>query len=87
MKTEIIFRKFEDGEIIAFFPYEFWNVMKGEITSYMHIGQHGGASPELINELDTCSPKEYKDLLNELKSIGYENIEVINGVFKNCKLK
>lgn len=87
MRTEIIFRKFKDGEIIAFFPYQFWNVMKGEITSYMHVGQHGSASPELINELEQCTPKEYESLLNELKMIGYENIQVINGTFENCKLK
>lgn len=87
MKTEIIFRKFKDGEIIAFFPYQYHNIMKGEILSYMHIGQHGGASPELIKELEECTPEEYESLLNELKMIGYKNIYVINGVFENCKIK
>ena len=41
-KVKVIFRKNKDGEVIAFFP-EF-HVQRGNIMSYMHIGQHGEAS-------------------------------------------
>ena len=44
---KVIFRKFKDGEIIALFPGLKWN-NAGDICSYMHIGQHGGASPLLV---------------------------------------
>ena len=72
-KDTVFFRKFEDGSIIALFrdlPDS-----KFFITSYMHIGQHSGARPELIDELQEASPKEYGDLKEELESIGY-NLEI-----------
>jgi hypothetical protein len=70
--TDVIFRKFKDGDIIALFPYEIDNY-HGDCLSYMHIGQHGGANywhcltitkPAMINE--------YEPLMRELISIGYE---------------
>lgn len=68
--TTVIFRRFKDGEIIALFPYEIVT-KRGEIQSYMHIGQHGGADPFIIHETKLASPIEYADLQRELESIGY----------------
>jgi len=67
---KVVFRKLE-GDIIALFPNDIFD-SKGNITSYMHIGQHGGASPELINKLPKAMPSEYKELAKELKAIGYK---------------
>ncbi len=62
---KVIFRKFKDGEIIALFPGLKWN-NAGDICSYMHIGQHGGASPLLVYDTKLATPEEYKPLYNEL---------------------
>lgn len=62
---KVVFRKFKDGEIIALFPnLKFDNA--GNICSYMHIGQHGGASPLLVNNTKLATPEEYKPIYNEL---------------------
>jgi hypothetical protein len=72
MKTEIlpvIFRKFKDGEVLAFFPTEVDSFSQFECMSYAKIGQHGTARVELITELSKCTVDEYTPLLNELKGI------------------
>lgn len=45
--TKVIFRKFRDGSVIALFPNIPWD-NNGNIASYMHVGQHGGASLLLL---------------------------------------
>ena len=75
-ETEVIFRKFPEGDIIAIFPFEEWD-RKGNYSSYMHVGQHGGCSPDLAKELVRPGEEEYQDLKEELESIGY-NLEVLN---------
>jgi hypothetical protein len=73
--TSVIFRKFKTGEIIALFPYEYEG--NGAVNSYMHIGQHGAADyPDLIKITTPVKEADYKDLFNELESIGY-NLKVI----------
>ena len=68
----VIFRKFKNGEheVIALLPDTEANY--GNVLSYMHIGQHGEAGISIINNTDLATPEEYKDLLAELKSIGYK---------------
>ena len=75
--TKVVFRKWkEDGDIIALFPeqdHKSGNANPGNIMSYMHVGQHGEASVELLKDdrLTRALPSEYADLLRELKMIGY----------------
>ena len=66
----VIFRKFPEGDVIALFP-NMIDDSEGNITSYQHVGQHSGASPELINKLDHATEKEYRPLADELINIGY----------------
>jgi hypothetical protein len=66
---DVVFRVFPAGDVIAIFPSEDYG--RGQVMSYQHTGQHGGASRELIKELRSASRKEYGPLLAELKSIGY----------------
>jgi len=68
--TVVQFKKFHDGYIIAIFPNEKWD-LNDCITSYMHIGQHSGASKKLCNQLDNAQPHEYMELKKELETIGY----------------
>lgn len=78
-RLHVLFKKFKEGDIIALFPYEKWNLQTNGsgIISYMHIGQHGAASSSLTTELPNASKEEYKTLLDELITIGYD-IEILN---------
>lgn len=79
-KVKVVFRKFKDsGEVIAIFPEINWDAY-GAVTSYMHVGQHGGADRyQIATKTVKASPDEYANLLAELKSIGYEP-EIINKI-------
>lgn len=69
-KTEMIFRKDKEG-IFCLMPYEISN-LDGSVTCYQHIGQHGQADYKgCIEKSVPAKPKEYADLLRELKSRGY----------------
>ena len=71
--TQVQFRKFK-GEIIAVFPYE---IFRGTlVNSYAHLGQHSGCMANINNVSKPATEQEYKPLLNELESIGY-NLQVI----------
>jgi hypothetical protein len=71
--TPVIFRKFpasEGGEIIAIFPYDKADA-EGNVSSYMTVGQHGAASPQLVGRTKLASSSQYADLKRELEGIGY----------------
>ena len=76
-KTIVIFRKFRDnGAIIALFPEIPYDIYGWNCMSYMHVGQHGEASPHaVIERTDLATEEEYKSLYDELTDIGY-NLEV-----------
>lgn len=70
-KTDVIFRKYRNGEIIALFPYEFWS--DRFISSYMHFGQHGGADYSgTVQTTKLASESDHKELFDELISLGYD---------------
>lgn len=71
-KTRVVFRVFNDGEVIALFPHI--KERKGMIESYMHIGQHGSASPLIVNDTRPAAPEQYRELLNELVCVGYNPV-------------
>ena len=37
--TDVIFRKWNDGSILALFPYSI-DTYDGDVSSYEHVGQH-----------------------------------------------
>lgn len=63
-KLKAIFRK-KDNDVIAFLPEI--RVNRGNIMSYMHIGQHSEASYDFYNGTKRATEEEYKSLLEELK--------------------
>ena len=71
MKTQVVFRKFPEGGVIALFPNEIAD-MENNIMSYQTIGQHGAACPSLVLDLDVPKKSEVLKLKRELKRIGYE---------------
>lgn len=73
--TEVVFKRFK-GDIVALFPKEQFTHSRDSIMSYMHIGQHGEASKDLL-KCRNAKYEEYKPLMKELISIGY-NLKVRN---------
>jgi len=69
----VIFRKWnKGGAIIAILPDE---PTRGYpiVGAYEHVGQHGDADYwGILERTKPAQPAEYHDLLEELKSIGYE---------------
>lgn len=77
--VKVCFRKFPEGDVIALFPGMI-ETKSGMINSFQHLGQHGAASPELIQGLQPATAQEYAPLLKELESkpYGYE-LEIVEG--------
>jgi len=73
-KIKTVFREYQDGEIIALFPYEIAD-HNYNCLIYAHIGQHGVAN--YTHVIDTTKPaKDAQKLKKELESIGYEIQEI-----------
>ena len=74
--TEVIFRRWPPNDfnlVIALFPYII-NDHKGNVMSYEHIGQHGGADYNgVINGTDPANESEYNDLKSEIIPGFYQN--------------
>lgn len=75
VKTEVIFRKFKNGDVIALFPYEIEDY-HANCLSYEHNGQHSAADYwHCIAKSKPAKLNEYTDLFKELESLGY-NLKV-----------
>ena len=70
-KTDVIFRKDKHG-VYALFPYLI-ATHDGQITGYMHIGQHFSAHYiHCVTESKPAQVEEYADLMAELENqVGY----------------
>lgn len=81
--TRVVFRTFtrgiSKGEVIALLiDTENDCCTKGNVMSYMHVGQHCEANYNgIIAETRRATPEEYVPLADELHRIGYTNIEVM----------
>lgn len=79
-KTKVVFRVWpsENHEVLALFPELPSDVEGLFCSSYMHVGQHGGADYEgCIAKTRPARPEEYADLAEELKRIGYD-LEIVS---------
>lgn len=84
----VVFRKWKNGDIIALFPDEPWSRNGYAVTSYMHVGQHGAADyASVIADTSPAQENEYKDLLNELKAIGYTDLHIVQRARPNSRTK
>jgi hypothetical protein len=71
-KTDVIFRKWSNGDVIALFPGLAFNPNTAAYcSSYEHVGQHGAASVDLTATTCPAKPDEYAGLKAELESRGY----------------
>lgn len=73
---KVIFRVYPNGDVIALFPEIAVDTIGYNCQSYMHVGQHGAASPSLVDDTKPATPKEYEPLKKELEKAGYD-LEVI----------
>jgi hypothetical protein len=65
-----VWRGSDGGDVIALFPTLVEN--RGQVTSYMRIGQHGAADYQhVIRDTRPAAPAEYEPLARELTQIGY----------------
>lgn len=75
--TPVIFRKFKNGgDIIAIFPTIPGNYHHNTCESYQRVGQHGSCSIDFTTFTVPATPEEYAGLLEELVSIGYDDLKV-----------
>lgn len=72
-KVKVIYRKENNGNVIAFLPELSANI--GNIVCYAHTGQHGEASLEYYHDTAEATPAEYAELHNELRSV-YRDCEL-----------
>lgn len=80
--TKVRFRKFKDnGEVIAIFPdlnYPKYTNIKRNCMGYLHQGQHGECDYNyLMNITNSANIDEYFILLEELNSVGYDDLFII----------
>lgn len=76
-QTKVIFRVYGNNEVVAIFPEDLGTTNPYTCSAYTHIGQHFSVFPDsLIGETKPCPEDLYKDLKEELESIGY-NLKVI----------
>lgn len=66
IESRLVLRKFEDGQVIALYLDEPYNDNTNTVMSYMIVGEHGEASLDLIEELETCSASEELEFLRAL---------------------
>ena len=76
-KTKVIFRMWENGQVIAMFPEVAVDKIGYYCQSYMNVGQHSPASPSLVANTKPASKEDYAELMKELVKIGYDNLQVI----------
>lgn len=70
--TVVIFRKWNNGQVIALFPMEPVTYNPAYCESFEHIGQHGAADPHgIVLRTTAASPDEYAAVKRELESAPY----------------
>ena len=79
MKHNIVFRIHKkEGYLTAVFFDQFAD-LKGNLTCYAHIGQHGSCCPLwLYHDTRPATPEEYRTLLNELTGVYHDEELVIH---------
>lgn len=72
MTTDVIFRRWPDGSVVALFPGESWDYAGYFCASFEHVGQHGGADYQrVIARTKPASAHEYARLRRELEAEPY----------------
>ena len=72
-KVKVMFLYHQNNDdLFAYFP-EIDGDMKGNKTSYAHIGQHSACSPDYAKECKRATKEQYEPLFKELtEMVGYK---------------
>lgn len=75
--TPVIFKIEKDGSA----PYAVFPTLPGDMnpatmTCYARLGQHGTAHSAYVRKCRLATPEEYAPLLKELKSVGYDDLQI-----------
>ena len=71
--TIMVFRQFQDGDVVAIMPEEPGTMDPATCVSYMHVGQHGSCDPKhLVAITKPCNLCMSAVLRRELEGIGYK---------------
>ncbi len=73
--TPVIFRE-SFGEVTAVFPTLPADCRGAYMTCYAHTGQHSGCSHGFLYTTKPALPEHYHRLLEELVSIGYDDLKI-----------
>lgn len=73
---KVVFLKDEEGDVFAYFPFEEW--CNGTMTCYAQVGQHSACHPFYAKKCKEAKKADFQPLLNELISIGYNDLEIIS---------
>ena len=71
-RIDVLYRKFDDGDLIALFPYTEKDCNAGFIMSYQVVGQHSEASKDLLDVLGHATDEEKESMEAELRFVGYD---------------
>lgn len=79
MKDKVVF--YNDGvfigdSVFAVFPYMTGTIDPHTMQMYAHVGQHGSACMDYLDECRLATPDQYRHLKSELEGIGYD-LEVL----------
>lgn len=70
---KVVFRKFDNDEIIALFPEITFGYPHYKMMSYMSIGQHYEVDHHaIIQQTKLATEDEYKTLLKEIEKVYHE---------------
>jgi hypothetical protein len=77
MTIRAVFRRFPEGDVIALFCGTARDCNPGNVTSYMHVGQHSEASRGLGRNLPLATPEQYEPLRRELQRVYGEPVQPV----------
>jgi len=82
--TEIVFRVVKHGQFKGSIDAVFLGTdHRDRIQCYAHMGQHSeGDYNYFLQETRPATLEEYKDLLYELKAIGYTDLKILKRLVK-----
>jgi hypothetical protein len=80
-KADVLFlwERDEPKDVFAYFPQDMdYTLQNPDLRGcYAHIGQHSACHPDYARECKEASPDEFKPLMEELESIGYD-LNILN---------
>lgn len=77
LMTPVIFKKDRDGcNVFAAFPTIPGDMSPFNLAVYAHVGQHSSAGESYVSLCKAAKPDEYAALLQELRSIGYDDLVI-----------